>query len=186
MGCSAFGIIVAMRDSPHFDENDKFNQDRIRLADIDGSGTTGIIYLFKDGIDTYHDESGNRWSPPTHLTVFLHIDSFSNVGAVDILGSGTVCLDWPWSLPDDASHSMRYIDLVAARKPHLLVKTVNNLGSETRTSYTPSTTFHIRDKECGKAWETKLPFPIHCVKKQETYDRISHNRFVFRYAYHHG
>jgi hypothetical protein len=31
-----------------------------------------------------------------------------------------------------------------------------------------------------------LPFPVHVVERVETYDHISHNRFVTRYAYHHG
>ena len=30
------------------------------------------------------------------------------------------------------------------------------------------------------------PFPVHVVERVETYDRISGNRFVTRYAYHHG
>ena len=29
-------------------------------------------------------------------------------------------------------------------------------------------------------------FPVHVVERVETYDRISRNRFVTRYAYHHG
>src|SRR5262249_25515742 len=33
---------------------------------------------------------------------------------------------------------------------------------------------------------TKLPFPVHVVERVETYDRISRNRFVSRYNYHHG
>ena len=30
---------------------------------------------------------------------------------------------------------MRYIDLMGGQKPHLLVKTTNNLGAETRVTY---------------------------------------------------
>ena len=33
---------------------------------------------------------------------------------------------------------------------------------------------------------TRLPFPVHVVERVETYDHISRNRFVTRYAYHHG
>ena len=35
-------------------------------------------------------------------------------------------------------------------------------------------------------WITRLPFPVHVVDRVETYDRISRNRFVTRYSYHHG
>ena len=31
-----------------------------------------------------------------------------------------------------------------------------------------------------------LPFPVHVVERVETFDAISQNRFVTRYAYHHG
>jgi hypothetical protein len=33
---------------------------------------------------------------------------------------------------------------------------------------------------------TRLPFPVHVVERVETYDHVSRNRFVTRYAYHHG
>ena len=81
---------------------------------------------------------------------------------------------------------MRYIDLMGGQKPHLLIKTVNNLGAETHVQYAPSTKFYLADKLAGKPWITRLPFPVHVVERVETLDRISGNRFVTRYAYHHG
>ena len=36
-----------------FDYSDRFNQQRVRLADIDGSGTTDILYLKCDGVNIY-------------------------------------------------------------------------------------------------------------------------------------
>src|SRR5262249_33481383 len=35
-------------------------------------------------------------------------------------------------------------------------------------------------------WITRLPFPVHVVERVTTYDRVSRNRFVTRYTYHHG
>jgi RHS repeat-associated protein len=75
---------------------------------------------------------------------------------------------------------------MGGQKPYLLVKTVNNLGAETRVHYVPSTKFYLADKLAGKPWITRLPFPVHVVERVETYDHISRNRFVTRYAYHHG
>src|SRR5262249_54569034 len=71
-------------------------------------------------------------------------------------------------------------------KPHLLVKSVNNLGAETRLRYAPSTKFYLLDKLAGRPWITRLPFPVHVVERVETYDHVSRNRFVTTYAYHHG
>ena len=104
----------------------------------------------------------------------------------DLLGNGTACLVWSSPLPGDARRPMRYVNLMGGQKPHLLVKTVNNLGAETRVDYAPSTKFYLQDKRAGKPWITRLPFPVHVVERVETYDHISRNRFVTRYAYHHG
>ena len=81
---------------------------------------------------------------------------------------------------------MRYVDLMGGQKPHLLVKTINNLGAETDVDYAPSTKFYLQDKRDGKPWITRLPFPVHVVERVTTYDYISRNRFVTRYEYHHG
>ena len=52
--------------------------------------------------------------------------------------------------------------------------------------YASSTKFYLQDKRDGVPWITKLAFPVHVVEKVETFDHISRNRFVTRYAYHHG
>src|SRR5205085_7255798 len=81
---------------------------------------------------------------------------------------------------------MYYIDLMGEQKPHLLVEMKNTMGAETKVHYAPSTRFYLQDKLSGSPWITRLPFPVHVVERVETYDRISRNRFVTRYAYHHG
>ncbi|MCG3158139.1 MAG: hypothetical protein DKINENOH_04780 [bacterium] len=186
LGYGRFGAKVTMDNAPLFDYPEQFNQQRIRLADIDGSGTTDIIYLGRNRIDIYRNEAGNRWSDPELLTNFPHVDNLSAVMAVDLLGNGTACLVWSSPLPGEARRPMRYIDLMGGQKPHLLVSTKNNLGAETCVHYAPSTKFYLNDKESGKPWITRLPFPVHVVERVETYDFISRNRFVTRYAYHHG
>src|SRR5258708_39640394 len=75
---------------------------------------------------------------------------------------------------------------MGGQKPHLLVSVKNNLGAETVVQYAPSTKFYLADKAAGQPWVTRLPFPVHAVEGVETYDRISRNRFVTRYSYHHG
>lgn len=186
LGYGQFGAKVTMDDAPWFDAPDLFNQQRIRLADIDGSGVTDILYLGHDGVHLYFNQSGNRWSPPRTLSRFPAIDSIVSVTVVDLLGNGTACLVWSSPLPGDAGRQMRYVDLMGGQKPHLLVKSVNNLGAETVVQYAPSTKFYVADKLAGQPWITKLPFPVHVIERIETYDRISRNRFVTRYAYHHG
>src|SRR5262249_29785128 len=159
---------------------------RIRLADIDGSGTTDIIYLAGDGIRLYFNQAGNSFGPPQTITAFPAVNRLDTVQALDLLGNGTACLVWTSSLPRDACHLMRYVDLMGGEKPHLLVRSRNNLGAETRMFYAPSTKFYLADRAAGEPWVTRLPFPVHVVERVETYDWVSRNRFVTRYAYHHG
>jgi RHS repeat-associated protein len=186
LGYGRFGARVSMDDAPWFDMPDQFDQQRIRLADIDGSGVTDILYLGGDGVRVYFNRSGNGWSAGETLPVFPAVDKLSDVQVVDLLGNGTACLVWSSPLPGAARRPMRYVDLMGGLKPHLLVKTVNNLGAETRVQYAPSTRFYLADKLAGRPWITRLNFPVHVVERVEIWDRISRNRFVTRYAYHHG
>lgn len=186
LGYGRFGAKITMDNAPWFDRPDQFDQERIRLADIDGSGTIDIIYLHRDGVRLFFNQSGNSWSQPHELKVFPRVDDLVSIVPSDLLGNGTACLVWSSPLPGDASRPMRYVNLMGGCKPHLLVKTVNNLGAETRVDYAPSTKFYLQDKRAGKPWITRLPFPVHVVERVETFDHISRNRFVSRYAYHHG
>jgi RHS repeat-associated protein len=186
LGYGNFGTRITMDNSPLFDSPEQFDQRRIQLADIDGTGVTDIIYLRKNGTFLYFNQSGNSWSDAQKLTHFPSIDSLSAVTTVDLFGNGTVCIVWSSSLSVDSGRQMRYIDLMGGQKPYLLIGTKNNLGAETKVRYVSSTKFYLEDKKAGKPWITRLPFPVHVVESVEVYDRISGNRFFTRYAYHHG
>lgn len=206
LGYCRFGakVTMAFQDkeggSARFDHCDLFDNKRIRLADIDGSGTTDIIYLHCDGVRLYFNQSGNGWSQPHTLKVFPRIDDLVSIVPTDLLGNGTACLVWSSPLPGDAQRPMRYVNLMggarkdgaageremAQQKPHLLTAVRNNLGAETRIHYAPSTKFYLQDKFDGKPWITRLPFAVHVVDRVETWDPISCNRFVTLYAYHDG
>lgn len=185
-GYGRFGAKVTMEAAPWFDHPDQFNQQRVRLADIDGSGVTDIIYLGREDVRLYFNQSGNRWSEPRRLSQLPLPDNLSSVMTADLLGNGTACLVWSSPLPGDARRPLCYIDLMGGQKPHLLIRSINNLGAETHVQYAPSTKFYLADKLAGKPWITRIPFPVHVAERVETYDRISGNRFVTRYAYHHG
>ena len=186
LGYGRFGAKVTMDHAPWFDAPDQFDQRRIRLADIDGSGVVDIIYLAADGVRLYFNQSGNRWSDARLLSNFPVIDNLSSVQVADLLGNGTACLVWSSPLPGNARRPMRYIDLMGGQKPHLLTRTVNNLGAETHVHYAPSTKFYLADKYAGKPWITKLPFPVHCVEKVVVRDKWRHTKFSTTYSYHHG
>jgi RHS repeat-associated protein len=185
LGYGRFGAKVEMDDAPVFAGPNEFDQARIRLADVDGSGCTDIVYLGEDAAVVYANESGNRWSAPRRIAAFPSVDNLASVVATDLLGTGTTCLVWSSPLPTDAGRALRFVDLVGD-KPHLLTVVRNNLGAETRITYTPSTRFYLADKAAGRPWTTRLPFPVHVVERVVTLDHVSGNRFVTSRAYHDG
>ena len=65
LGYGRFGAKVTMDHAPWFDAPELFNQRRIVLADIDGSGTTDILYLSSEGVQVYLNQSGNSWGSPS-------------------------------------------------------------------------------------------------------------------------
>jgi RHS repeat-associated protein len=186
LGYGRFGAKVTMDGVPRFDRQELFDARRIRLADIDGSGTADILYFAAGHVDLYFSQSGNSFAARRVLSHFPLIDTASSAAVLDLLGNGTVCLVWSSPLTGNARSPMRYIDLMGGVKPHLLVGMANNLGAETHVHYAPSTKFYVADKIAGRPWITRLPFPVQVVEKIETVDAISRNRFVTRYAYHHG
>jgi hypothetical protein len=62
LGYGRFGAKVNMSNSPVFDNAENFNPRYLKLADIDGSGTTDIIYLGHNTFKIYFNQGGNSWN----------------------------------------------------------------------------------------------------------------------------
>lgn len=190
-GYGKFGAKVTMGNAPLFDHPDHFNSSYVKLADLDGSGTTGIVYLGKDSFKIYFNQSGNSWSEENIISAenpipFPKMDDHANVTIVDLLGNGTGCIVWSSSLPKHAGNPLRYIDLMGGRKPHIMTGYKNNMGKETFIEYKPSTFFYLKDRQAGTPWVTKLPFPVQCVSKTVSKDKWRQTEFSNQYSYHHG
>ncbi|MGZ8538395.1 MAG: SpvB/TcaC N-terminal domain-containing protein, partial [Flavisolibacter sp.] len=187
LGYGKFGTRVAMDHAPVFDHPDSFNAAYLRLADIDGSGTSDIIYLGRNKFSCWLNLSGNAFSTTAiEIDAFPEIHDQTNITITDILGNGVSCIVCSDNLVKNNSASIRYIDLMNSKKPHLLIGYKNNLGKEVSMEYRPSTDFYLEDKLAGKTWVTKLHFPVHCISKIETHDSITGHRFISAYKYHHG
>ena len=82
---SAGASARAMDNAPWFDHSDEFDHRRIRAADIDGSGTTGIIYLAKDGVDIYQRVAiGGVTATPDSVSA---VDNVAAVQVADLQGT---------------------------------------------------------------------------------------------------
>ncbi|MBS1910861.1 MAG: hypothetical protein JST22_02630 [Bacteroidetes bacterium] len=185
-GYGRFGAKVSMDNAPRFTDDERFDAHRVRLTDIDGSGSTDVLYLGNDGVHVCFNRSGNSWGAPVLLATFPAVDALNSVQVCDLLGNGTACLVWSSPLPSSATRPLLYIDLMGGIKPHLMTTSRNNLGGETRVHYAPSTKFYLQDRMAGTPWVTRLPHLVYVVERTETFDFIGRSRFVTRYAYHHG
>ncbi|HMY21537.1 MAG TPA: toxin TcdB middle/N-terminal domain-containing protein, partial [Polyangium sp.] len=186
LGRGKFGAKVQMANAPMFDDSHLFDARRIRFGDIDGTGTTDLVYVGAKDVVLVFNQSGNGFSAPIRLTSFPTQDALSTISVLDLLGTGTACLVWssPWN--GVARPPMRYIDLMNSTKPYLMTSVKNNMGAETKMQYASSTKFYLEDLKAGKPWVTRLSFPVHVLERTETYDAIRKTRFVSTYKYHHG
>jgi hypothetical protein len=185
-GYGNFGCKVVMANPPDFDFLDGFNQSLLRLVDINGTGTTDLLYLGGKNPTIYHNLSRNAWLDGKTIPSFPGMDATKDVQVVDILSRGTACLVWSSSLPSDLGRQLRYLDLMKEGKPYLLTTVDNNLGWVTQVEYLPSTHHYAMDQKAGRVWTSNLPFPVQCVSRSTSIDRISGNVFETTYTYHDG
>ncbi len=185
LGFGRFGAKVVMANGPFFDAPDAFEPARLRLADIDGTGTSDLIYLGPRHVVTFANQAGNGWGAGRIVAPAPPADGASNVDVVDLLGRGTACLTWSSPLPGGAA-VVRYIDLIGPQKPHLLQSATNNLGAATTVHYSSSTAFYLADRDGGTPWVTRLPFPVHVVDSVTVGDAVSATSYTKTYRYRHG
>ncbi len=186
LGYGRFGLPVVMGDFPLLDQAPQFDPKRIRLADIDGSGTTDLLYLRPDRIDVYANISGNRWVRKPSLTLLPQWAAAAAIEVVDLLGNGTSCVVWSGPSSGGKPETLRVLDLTGGVKPHLLVEVDNGHGGRTAITYTTSAREYLRDKLAGKPWHTRVPFPVQVVSRITRTDDHAATQRGTRYQYHHG
>lgn len=196
LGYGKFGTAIALKNAPKFSA--AFDINRVRLADVDGSGLTDFVYIYPDHIKVYLNESGNGFSTiPIVIPFPEKYDNLDEVLFEDIRGVGSVCLVYTTAHPTpkqwfyDFNRSQRH-DITTGElsprsvKPYLLIGTDNNKGASTVIQYASSTQFYLEDQKNGLDWITRLPFPVQVIEATAHIDHISNTKTVASYAYHHG
>jgi RHS repeat-associated protein len=182
LGGGRFGDCVQLGNAPHFGAS--FDPHRIRLADVDGSGTTDLIYVHSDRVDVYVNRSGNSFAPePISIPLPSALMSPEQVSTADVYGKGTHAIVFTEHLP---ALRHRCFDLAPSGKPYLLTATDNNMGSSTTIRYASSSRFFLEDARDGWPWITALPFPVQVVTEIVRRDAISQTSDAVSYRYHHG
>lgn len=166
-----------------------FNPNQLFLADIDGSGTTDIIYALTDKLVVYRNQSGNHFATPFDIPLpdGVNYDRTCHVQLADIQGLGiaSILLTVPHPTPRSWSYHL------SPKKPHLLNSINNNMGGRHLLHYRSSAQFWLDEKMqaivAGKpAPVSYLPFPLHVLQRKEIIDDITGNHLVNDIAYQHG
>ena len=186
-GHGRFGPMVVMGGALQLERGGRIDPARVKLADLDGTGTADLLYFAPDGLRIHFNRCGNSFDQPLRIDDFPTADAWSTLSLADVRGNGTTCIAWVTTRRESGlAAAVRFVDVVGAMKPYLLTQARNNLGLETTVQYTPSTAFYLADRAAGRPWATRLPFPVQVVSRTETRDAIAETRHTRRFAYHHG
>ncbi|EDM66214.1 Insecticidal toxin complex protein TcaC [Moritella sp. PE36] len=169
-------------------ETDMFNPEQVYLADIDGSGTTDIIYAHSTRLELFINNSGNKFSESVTIALpdGVIFDNTCQLQIADTQGLGvSSCI---LTVPHMEPRHWR-LDF-ATDKPWLLNTVNNNMGKETSLFYRSSAQFWLDDKkkakESGNTLSSHLPFSIHLLWRTEVLDEITCNKLTSRQQYAHG
>ena len=184
LGFGRFGSRIAM---PGFVPGvPDFDPRRLRVADIDGSGTADLIYL---GVEVlvFLNRAGNSFAKADadELPRLGGFGSGDRVEILDLLGKGMSCLVWSSKQPRDERRAWRYAKFTN-HKPHLLRRIRGGYGSSSHIRYKPSTSYFLEDRAEGIEWLTRLRSPIHLVRSIRHYDEVASTSRETSYRYRHG
>jgi YD repeat-containing protein len=153
LGYGRFGKRRLMRNSPRLGYG--FNPAQLILGDADGDGQTDVIYVERNQITVWFNQSGNGFSDPVTIQGTPSFTNRDSVRMVDLFGTGTPGILWSYELgdagaplggmPDGSQARMMYLDLCGGIKPYVMVGMRNNLGARTRVQYGSSVSHYLRD-----------------------------------------
>ncbi|KAF5723683.1 hypothetical protein FMUND_1617 [Fusarium mundagurra] len=182
-----FSEPICMYNAPKL-ESDTSIAERIRLVDINGSGTNDLIYMpASGGLHVYFNQAGNGWSDPQILESFPPVNQLSSISTVDLFGKGTACLCWSGKVSGSSSaQTLYYVDLAPGPKPNCLASYRNGRGSRVEVSYRSSNWYYLQDERAGTSWSTRIGFPVQCVSQVRILDDTTGLLNTKSFTYHDG
>lgn len=168
-----------------------FDAKRVRIADIDGSGASALIYLRSNGFDIYRNLGGNGLEQ-TPISVAwpedIRYDHLCEVTLADLQGTGCASLMLTVTHPEP--QHWRY-DFESA-KPFLLIASNNNMGCSAHVTYRSSAQEWLDEKfqrltlHPTQVPACYLPFAVQVVSQQNQLDEITGNLLTQQFNYRDG
>lgn len=181
LGHGVFGAGVVMEDAPIVERYGEVDPKRIRLVDLDGSGTADLLYIGRGELRYWRNAGGNRFVEGGVLRGMPFIDDLDGATVIDFLGDGTQCLVWS----NTGTGAIHYLPLIGERA-RLLTTVVDGVGREHVVRYGHSSRHYLRDANSERPWRTKLPAHRTVVDELEVIDLVGGERMTSRFEYRDG
>lgn len=181
LGYGVFGEKIILRNAPFFAEG--MNTDRLFFADLDGSGTADLLYLYADRVEVYQNLSGQSFAPPVSIPLPEPYAKGDHIAFADVLGTGAKCM--LFSKRGREARQYCY-DFTCGSKPYMLCGIDRNTGVRIEISYESAVSQYLEDREKGEPWSLCPPFPVQLVAKKREVDDLSGNVRTTAYRYRDG
>ncbi len=182
-GHGRFGSAIYMENAPLLGGYKNFNPANLIVADIDGSGTTDLLYREGDRLSIYRNCLGRSFEFVDTVTL---PGRGGTVKSADVLGTGLSTIVFGSPLSVDSSASPRYLPLQGGGRTNVMSGYTNGTGAQVEIEYTPSTAYYLKDRLSGNPWTTKLPYVVQCVSKVVSRDLVTGWERTETYAYRDG
>ncbi|MEQ4988511.1 SpvB/TcaC N-terminal domain-containing protein [Proteus sp. fly-1089] len=167
----------------------KFNPNQLYLADLDGSGTTDIIYAQSTHLEVYFNQSGNQFvrGDDIPLPKGVRFDNQCQLQVADVQGLGIASILLTKSYPTP----QHWVLSLQNNKPWLLTSINNNMGLLQKLHYRSSAQYGL-DEKLTRQQQNKdnvvshLPFPLHTLWKIDTVDEITQSQLTQTFNYRYG
>ncbi|MBN6345133.1 toxin TcdB middle/N-terminal domain-containing protein, partial [Escherichia coli] len=122
----------------------KFNPNQFYLADLDGSGTTDIIYAQSTHLEVYFNQSGNQFvrGDDIALPKGVRFDNQCQLQVADIQGLGVASILLTKAYPTP----QHWVLSLQNKKPWLLTSINNNMGLIQNLHYRSSAQYWLDEK----------------------------------------
>jgi len=165
---------VVMEDSPLWSD---LEDDRVRLADVNGDGLSDVVQTRFDGVDLWVNQGGKSFTDRYILERSPFDPAFTQrVRIADIDASGSKDVVW------GDGDRYRAMDLSGGIRPRLLTRVDNGLGKTTLLEYEPHTAQQSRAADAGQPFASTTPFPVQVVSRMTVRDDLG-GQYVTEYRY---
>jgi hypothetical protein len=184
LGNGRFGERVVMAGAPTIPTATGFDSTRVRLVDLDGSGTADVLYLDDGRLWHFPNLGGRELGARREVGALPAFDGRS-AAIADLAGDGRPSLLWSATSPT-RGHALSYLPLVPPTPPGMLIAIDDGCGRRTELAWGNSATHYLRDAAEGVPWETRLPAHRPVVDARVELDLIGGTSVTTRYRYRDG